>query len=112
MPIYEYRCRDCGAKTSHLVLSSSRPSEPYCQACGGQELTRLISTFAYHRSEADRLAEMDSSQATGDDYYKDSRNLGLWAKKRTRELGVDPETQKQIDQVVDKAKDESNRLLQ
>jgi hypothetical protein len=35
------------------------------------------------------LANFDSSKRRGDDYYKDSRNIGLWAKKRMRELGVD-----------------------
>jgi len=112
MPIYEYRCRACGAKTSHLVLSPSRQAEPQCQACGGRELARLFSTFAYHRSEADRLAELDTSQPSGDDYYKDSRNVGLWAKKRTRELGLDPETQRQVDHVVDKTRDEARKLFE
>lgn len=112
MPIYEYRCQACGAKTSHLVLGPSRQAEPQCQACGGRELTRLFSTFAYHRSQADRLAELDTSRATGDEYYRDSRNVGLWAKKRVRELGADAETQRQVDQVVDKAKDEAKKLFE
>jgi hypothetical protein len=35
------------------------------------------------------LTSFDTSRPRGDDFYKDSRNVGLWAKKRMRELGVD-----------------------
>jgi hypothetical protein len=35
------------------------------------------------------LANFDTSKLKGDEFYKDSRNVGLWAKKRMRELGVD-----------------------
>jgi hypothetical protein len=35
------------------------------------------------------LANFDTSRPKGNDFYKDSRNVGLWAKKRMRELGVD-----------------------
>ena len=112
MPIYEYRCQSCGAKTSHLVLSPSRQPELECQSCGSLELTRLVSTFAYHRSEGDRLSELDTGRASGDEYYKDSRNVGLWAKKRIRELGADADTQRQVDQVVDKTRDEVGKLFE
>ncbi|MCJ7783330.1 MAG: hypothetical protein MUP41_05310 [Desulfobacterales bacterium] len=35
------------------------------------------------------MANFDSSKPKGDEFYKDSRNVGLWAKKRMREMGVD-----------------------
>jgi hypothetical protein len=35
------------------------------------------------------LASLDTSKPKGDEFYKDSRNVGLWAKKRMKELGVD-----------------------
>lgn len=111
MPIYEYRCQSCGAKTSQLVLSSARQSELKCQKCGSEELTRVFSTFAYHRSEGDRLSEYDTGKPTGDSFYKDSRNIGLWAKKRARELGADADTQRQIDQIADKTRDEVNKVF-
>lgn len=112
MPIYEYRCKSCGAKTSRLVLKLSAQAEVECQACGSQDLTRLFSTFAYHRSEGDRLSELDTGRASGDDYYTDSRNVGLWAKKRVRELGADADTVRQVDQVVDKSRDEASKLFE
>jgi len=35
------------------------------------------------------LSNFDTSKPRGDDFYKDSRNIGLWAKKRMRESGID-----------------------
>jgi hypothetical protein len=38
----------------------------------------------------------------GDDFYKDSRNIGLWAKKRMRELNVDLGSK--MDEIVEKGR--------
>jgi hypothetical protein len=65
-------------------------------------MQRVMSRFAYHRSEASRLAAVDPSVPSGPDYYKDSRNVGLWAKKRAQELGVDLGSQ--FEETVEKAR--------
>jgi hypothetical protein len=44
---------------------------------------------SYHVSEGDRLAHYDPNAPKGDDFYKDSRNIGLHAKKRAQQMGVD-----------------------
>ena len=44
MPVYEYRCRDCGANEEHLQPLGSDAPGP-CQACGG-ELRRRFSRVA------------------------------------------------------------------
>src|SRR5881296_3021253 len=61
MPIYEYRCEDCSRLTSQLVLKPSAATSPICRACGSARTQRVLSGFAYHRSEASRLAELDAS---------------------------------------------------
>ena len=93
---------------SFLVFKSSETASLKCKSCGSGDLNRLLSRFAYHRSEGDRMAEFDTSKQRGDDFYKDSRNVGLWAKKRAQELGADlgPE----FDEVVDKAR--SGKILE
>jgi hypothetical protein len=48
-----------------------------------------MSSFAVHQSEGSRLADFDTSAPRGESFYKDSRNVGMWAKKRARDLGVD-----------------------
>jgi putative FmdB family regulatory protein len=45
MPIYEYRCEDCGKRSSALLGSFSSP-DPACPHCGKRALRRLVSTFA------------------------------------------------------------------
>ncbi|MCL5406490.1 MAG: zinc ribbon domain-containing protein [Deltaproteobacteria bacterium] len=42
MPIYEFRCANCG-KIEEFILSGSRQIEMKCGACGGEELERIIS---------------------------------------------------------------------
>jgi putative FmdB family regulatory protein len=45
MPIYEYRCEECGKRSSALLSSYSSP-DPACPHCGKPALRRLVSTFA------------------------------------------------------------------
>ena len=45
MPIYEYRCEECGKRSSALLTSYSSP-DPVCPHCGKPALRRLVSTFA------------------------------------------------------------------
>jgi putative FmdB family regulatory protein len=59
MPIYEYRCDDCGAKFEKLVRRSADTAELVCPSCGTKHLTQELSTFATHASGA-KAAEMPS----------------------------------------------------
>jgi putative FmdB family regulatory protein len=45
MPIYEYRCDDCGKRSSSLLASYSTP-DPACPFCGQPGLRRQVSSFA------------------------------------------------------------------
>jgi putative FmdB family regulatory protein len=45
MPIYEYRCEECGKRSSTLLASYSS-ADPACPHCGKHALRRLVSTFA------------------------------------------------------------------
>mgnify|MGYP001095599228 CR=1 FL=1 len=89
MPIYEYRCNQCNKEFSQLFLSSKEIEKVRCKFCNGRDLTKLLSSFSVHQTEESRLASFDTSKPKGDEFYKDSRNIGLWAKKRMRELGAD-----------------------
>ncbi len=89
MPIYEYRCDACGLAQARLLLGSERHTPQTCERCGSADLTKLPSRVAFHRSEADRLDDFDTSKMPDESFYRDSRNVGLWAKKRAKELGVD-----------------------
>lgn len=107
MPIYEYRCQACGREMSLLFLSPKETTRPQCKYCGGRRLTRLLSRFACHQSEAARLKDFDTSKARGESFYRDSRNVGLWAKRRAQEMGVD--LGPQFEETVEKAR--SGKIL-
>lgn len=51
MPIYEYRCENCGALFEKLVSYSKR-DEVKCDQCGAEQTTRQVSTFATSGSSA------------------------------------------------------------
>lgn len=44
MPIYEYRCRSCGAVSELFQGLGSQDDIVRCKACGGLDLERLISS--------------------------------------------------------------------
>lgn len=47
MPIYEYRCEDCGTKFEKLVRSAEANGLA-CPSCGTDHLKMELSTFAAH----------------------------------------------------------------
>jgi putative FmdB family regulatory protein len=102
MPIYEYECDSCGTITSAIVLKPEQEADVRCAHCDGARLARIVSRFAIHKTESQRLNEFDTRGPRDDTFYKDNRNIGLWAKKRARELGAD--LGPQFDEVVEKAR--------
>ncbi|MBN2372025.1 MAG: zinc ribbon domain-containing protein [Vicinamibacteria bacterium] len=51
MPLYEYRCQECGATTEALVTIAKR-DDAVCSKCGSRKLERKLSTFAVRGSSA------------------------------------------------------------
>jgi hypothetical protein len=95
-----------------LFLRSKEADGVKCKFCNSVNITRLISSFAVHQTEESRLANFDATKPRGSDFYKDSRNIGLWTKKRMKELGVD--LGPKMDEIVEKGRtgkilDESNK---
>jgi len=60
MPLFEYRCSDCGKKSEELVLAGDSASAPTCPACGSGSMSRLLSTFAAHGSHKNEAGDRDS----------------------------------------------------
>jgi putative FmdB family regulatory protein len=108
MPIYEYQCQTCGENQSFLFLTQREAAIlPQCKRCGTRSLTRLLSRFVHHQTDATRLKDFDPTTPRDESFYRDSRNVGLWAKKRAQQLGV--ELGSQFDETVEKAR--SGRIL-
>jgi hypothetical protein len=65
-------------------------------------MRRVMSSFAVIDSESSRLSGLDTSRPRDESFYRDSRNVGLWAKKRAKEMGVDLGSK--FDETVEKAR--------
>ena len=89
MPIYEFECLDCGVQFQRLMMARAEEARLVCPNCGKTKVKKLISRVAYHVSEKDRLAAFDPKAAKEDSFYRDTRNIGVSAKKRAQDLGVD-----------------------
>jgi putative FmdB family regulatory protein len=89
MPIYEFRCRRCGRKTTALVLSRDRVGEVRCARCGGDDLEKLFSRFATPRSEDARLDALADPSSLGDVDENDPASMARWMKRMGREMGED-----------------------
>jgi putative FmdB family regulatory protein len=46
MPIYEYKCRECGDRFEKLVRSASQEQETQCPACCSPNVARQMSVCA------------------------------------------------------------------
>lgn len=89
MPIYEYRCRACGKRTTRLVLSLSAAAQQTCAHCHSPDLERLLSRFASPKSEEARLEALsDPSHLSGLD-ENDPASMERFVKKMGEEMGED-----------------------
>ena len=98
MPIYEFKCAECGRLTSVFTRSVSSPVDAKCKHCGSKKLERALSRFAHHRSEADVLRDYGAEPKRLED-YKDPRQIGRWTERKFKEAGIEmpEEARKMID---------------
>lgn len=89
MPIYEYRCLDCGGYLSVLVRGFSDPADLRCRRCHGGRLRKLVSRFAVLHSEEDRLERLADPSMFGDVDENDPRSVARWARRMGQEVGED-----------------------
>ena len=43
MPVYEYRCKQCGRRFEKLVKVSAKPDEIVCPKCGARRAEKAVS---------------------------------------------------------------------
>ncbi len=108
MPIYEYECNQCHREFNCLVLRSKQANKVKCRFCKSGNVRRILSSFSVHQTEGSRLSTFDTSKPKNIDFYKDSRNVGLWTKKRMQELGVD--LGPKMDEIVERGR--SGKILE
>lgn len=107
MPIYEYRCKDCGKKSTFITLSVKSSLVPKCKKCGSGNLEKIVSRVAIFRSEESRLESLaDPSKLSGLD-ESDPSSVARWMKKMGKEVGED--LGEDFDQAAEEAVEETER---
>ena len=102
MPIYEFKCRDCGRLSSVFTRSIGASVDAECKHCGSRALERAFSRFAYHKSEQTVLADYGAEPKRLED-YKDPRQIGRWAERKFDEFGID--MPRQAREMIDAARE-------
>ena len=90
MPIYEYRCPSCGAKTSRiwmLIPAAAEEAGLACTACGAAGLSRLMSRFASPKSEERRLESLADDASLSDIDENDPRGMARLMRRMSEETG-------------------------
>ncbi|HEY8491065.1 MAG TPA: zinc ribbon domain-containing protein [Dehalococcoidia bacterium] len=90
MPIYEFKCRDCGRLSSIFVRTVHAEYQAACKHCGGANLDRAVSRFAYHKT-AQQIVEEYGVPEPGSppEAYKDPRQIGHWVERKFEEYGME-----------------------
>ncbi len=87
MPIYEFRCDDCGHVSSVFVRSASAAVDAACERCDSRSMHRLMSNVARLKTARDVLDE--HGDGSGPEGVSDPRQIGRWVEKRFQEYGVE-----------------------
>ena len=64
MPIYEYKCKQCGHEFEKLVRNVSKIYAFNCEKCSGKEVERLVSIFAFSGSTDSKSSSASSSSCS------------------------------------------------
>jgi putative FmdB family regulatory protein len=104
MPIYEYRCQDCGRISEFLVVKRDEAFLPQCKKCKSKKMSRVLSRVRVIRSEESRMDSLADPSKWGDLDERDPKSMARWMKRMGKEFGE--ELGEDADRMVDEALDE------
>jgi len=104
MPIYEYRCKDCGKISEFLLMKTDEIFLPQCKKCKSKKMSRVLSRVRVVRSEERRMESLADPSKWGSLDEKDPKNMAKWMKRMGKEMGED--MGEDVDQMVDEAMEE------
>ena len=108
MPIYEYRCDDCGKISEFLLIKSEETFTPQCKKCKSKKMARVLSKVRVVRSEESRMESLADPSKWGGLDEKDPKSMAKWMKKMGKEMGED--MGEDVDQMVDDAMEDERGL--
>jgi putative FmdB family regulatory protein len=86
MPIYEYKCDECGHRFEKIFMSpDERPDEMSCPECGGSEVQRLFSAPSVRVGEGESTGVETAAEeaASGQPELFGRKELNQALKKRS-----------------------------
>ena len=104
MPIYEYRCNDCGKISEFLLIKTDETFIPQCKLCKSKKMSRVLSRVRVIRSEESRMESLADPSKWGGLDEKDPKSMAKWMKKMGKEMGE--EMGEDVDQMMDEAMEE------
>jgi len=104
MPIYEYRCEDCGKISEFLLIKTDEIFVPRCKKCKSKKMSRVLSRVRVARSEESRMESLADPSKWGDLDEKDPKSMAKMMKKLGKEFGE--ELGEDADRMVDEAFEE------
>jgi putative FmdB family regulatory protein len=91
MPIYEFRCEDCGKISEFLLIKAEEVFIPQCKRCKSKKMSRVLSRVRVIRSEESRMESLADPSKWGDIDERDPKTMAKWMKRMGKELGEDME---------------------
>jgi len=107
MPIYEFRCRDCGKKSEVITFRVSEEVSPSCSHCGSEAMSRLMSRVRVRLSEETRMERLADPSRLGGLDENDPKSMARWMKAMTHEMGEDFEGE-DVDAMIEEAMEEES----
>ena len=104
MPIYEYRCKDCGKISEFLLMKTDEAFIPQCKRCKSKKMSRVLSRVRVVRSEESRMESLADPSKWGGLDEKDPKSMARWMKRMGKEMGED--MGEDVDQMVDETMEE------
>ncbi len=104
MPIYEYRCEDCGRISEFLLIKTDEIFVPQCKRCKSKKMSRVLSKVKVIRSEESRMESLADPSKWGDLDERDPKSMAKWMKRMGKELGEDMD--EGVDEMVDETMEE------
>jgi putative FmdB family regulatory protein len=87
MPIYEYRCEECGRISEFLMITTEDRTAPQCKRCKSKKMARVLSRVRVVRSEESRIESLADPSKWGDLDEKDPRSMAKMMKRMGKEFG-------------------------
>ena len=88
MPVYEYKCQECGRRFSRFFWRIADAESAQCR-CGSRKLEQLVSRVSMLRSEESRLESMADPDKWGDLDENDPKSMARMMRKMGNEMGED-----------------------